>query len=284
VSATEPLADAVAASFAGAADPRLREVMGALVHHLHAFVAETGLTEQEWFTAVDFLTRAGQASDDRRQEVVLLSDVLGVSMAVVGVNHPREPGATESTVFGPFFVDGAPEVENGGDLANGAEGAPCFVAGRVLDTAGAPVGGARVDVWQADADGLYDVQRDGLDHAEDRGWLRTAPDGQFSFRSVLPVAYPIPTDGPVGELLAAGGRESMRPAHIHFRVVADGFRTLTTHVFVAGDEHLDSDAVFGVKPSLIAPFTRHDPGAAPDGRVMAEPFWTVTYDLVLARS
>jgi hydroxyquinol 1,2-dioxygenase len=278
----DTLTAAVLASFDGAGDPRFREIARSLVSHLHAFVRDVAPTEDEWFKAIDFLTRTGDITTDRRQEYVLLSDVLGVSMLVIGLNHPHPDGATESTVFGPFFVEGAPEYANGDDLANGAGGVPCFVSGRVLDTAGDPVAGARIDVWQADEDGLYDVQRDALDEAQGRGRLTAEGDGRFWFWSVLPVAYPIPDDGPVGSLLAAGGRGPMRPAHVHFRVEAPGHDVLITHVFAAGDEHLDSDAVFGVKASLIAPFERHEAGPAPDGRVLDVPFHTLAYDLVLA--
>jgi hydroxyquinol 1,2-dioxygenase len=278
----DTLTAAVLASFDGAGDPRFREIARSLVSHLHAFVRDVAPTEDEWFKAIDFLTRTGDITTDRRQEYVLLSDVLGVSMLVIGLNHPHPDGATESTVFGPFFVEGAPEYANGDDLANGAGGVPCFISGRVLDTAGDPVAGARIDVWQADEDGLYDVQRDALDEAQGRGRLTAEGDGRFWFWSVLPVAYPIPDDGPVGGLLAAGGRGPMRPAHVHFRVEAPGHDVLITHVFAAGDEHLDSDAVFGVKASLIAPFERHEAGTAPDGRVLDMPFHTLAYDLVLA--
>jgi hydroxyquinol 1,2-dioxygenase len=280
--ADDALTEAVLASFDGARDPRFREVARSLVAHLHAFVREVELTEAEWLAAIEFLTRTGHITDDKRQEFVLLSDVLGVSMQVIGVNHRHPYGATESTVFGPFFVDGAPEYANGDDLANGAAGVPCFVSGRVLSTAGAPLAGALIDVWQADEDGFYDVQRAELDGAQGRGRLRSADDGRFWFWSVLPVAYAIPDDGPVGELLAAAGRGPMRPAHIHFRVQAAGHDVLITHVFAEGDEHLDSDAVFGVKESLIAPFPLHEPGPAPDGRVLDVPFHVLSYDLVLA--
>jgi hydroxyquinol 1,2-dioxygenase len=278
----DALTAAVLASFDGAADPRFKEIARSLVTHLHAFVRDVEPTEDEWFKAIDFLTRTGDITTDKRQEYVLLSDVLGVSMLVIGLNHRHPSGATESTVFGPFFVEGAPEYANGDDLANGAAGAPCFVSGRVLDTTGAPLGGARIDVWQTDEDGFYDVQRADLDEAQGRGRLTAGDDGRFWFWSVLPVAYPIPDDGPVGDLLAAGGRGPMRPAHVHFRVEAPGHDVLITHVFAEGDEHLDGDAVFGVKGSLIAPFERHEPGTAPDGRVLDVPFHTLAYDLVLA--
>ena len=270
------------ASFAGAGDDRFREVAESLVRHLHAFANEVGLTEAEWFKAVDFLTRTGQISDDKRQEFILLSDVLGLSMLVIGLAHPAGGGATESTVFGPFFVEGSPAVENGGDLAAGAPGQPCFMQGRILSTAGEPIPAASIEVWQADEDGFYDVQLPELAAPRGRGHLRSGADGGFSFWSVLPEAYPIPTDGPVGELLGAAGRGPMRPAHVHFMVQAPGYETLTTHVFVAGDEYLDRDAVFGVKSSLIAPFERHEPGTAPDGRSVDTSFYTLSYDLVLA--
>jgi hydroxyquinol 1,2-dioxygenase len=277
----DQLTRAVVASFDNARDERLGEVAQALVRHLHAFATEVGLREEEWFKGIDFLTRVGHITDDRRQEFVLLSDVLGLSMLVVGINHRASDQATESTVFGPFFVDGAPRVELGGDVANGAPGSPCFVSGRILSTAGEPIPGARIDVWQTDSDGFYDVQRPGLDMTQGRGHLHAGADGEFSFWSVIPVAYSIPDDGPVGELLAAGNRSPMRPAHIHFRVEAPGHQVLITHVFVDGDRYLDSDAVFGVKESLIAPFDPREPGSAPDGSVRAEGFYTVNYDLVL---
>jgi hydroxyquinol 1,2-dioxygenase len=277
----QALTDAVVASFDGSTDERTRIVMGALVRHLHAFAREVDLTEEEWFKGIDFLTRTGHLSTGTRQEFVLLSDVLGLSMLTVGLANRTPPGGTESTVFGPFFVEGSPEIELGGDLSNGAPGQPCLVTGRVLDTKGQPIAGALVETWQADEDGFYDVQKD-LDGPQNRGHLTTDADGNYSFWAVRPVAYPIPDDGPVGELLRAGGRGPMRPAHIHFMVTAPGFSRLITHVFAAGDEHLHDDAVFGVKDSLIADFTEHPAGTAPDGREHQQPFSTVQYDLVLA--
>src|SRR3954453_23880566 len=281
--ADEELTNAVVASFADAKTERFRAIAESLVRHLHAFASDVQLTEEEWFRGIDFLTRTGHITDDRRQEHILLSDVLGLSMLVVGINNRRPPEATESTVFGPFFVEGAPHFANGDDLARGAPGEPCFMEGRVLDTNGAPIAGARVDVWQADEDGFYDVQYADLDEPRGRGYLITGDDGSFNFWSVKPEAYPIPADGPVGELLEAGARGPMRPAHVHFKVTAEGFQTLITHVFVEGDEYLDSDAVFGVRSHLIGPFEHHEPGTAPDGKTMDEPFWTMRYDLVLAR-
>jgi hydroxyquinol 1,2-dioxygenase len=280
--ADEDLTRAVLASFAGARSERFKAIAESLVRHLHAFAAELELTEEEWFAGIDFLTRTGHITDAKRQEFVLLSDVLGLSMLVVGINDRRPPEATESTVFGPFFVDGAPGFANGDDIATGAPGEPCFMQGRVLGVDGEPIAGARVDVWQADEDGFYDVQYAGLDEPRGRGYLITGDDGRFWFWSVKPEAYPVPADGPVGELLAAGGRGAMRPAHVHFKVTADGFETLITHVFVDGDRYLDSDAVFGVRSRLIGDFEDREPGQAPDRRTMDVPYWTMSYDLVLA--
>jgi len=277
----DDLTDAVVASFDGSTDPRTEEVMSALVRHLHAFAREVKLTEAEYFTAIDFLTRTGQISTGSRQEFVLLADVLGLSMLTVGLGNPKSSGATESTVFGPFFVEGSPGVELGGDVANGAPGRPCLVSGRILSTKGEPIAGALVETWQADEDGFYDVQKD-TDGPQNRGHLTTDADGNYSFWAVRPVAYPIPDDGPVGELLRAGGRGSMRPAHVHFMVTAPGYARLITHVFAAGDEFLANDAVFGVKDSLVADFVEHPAGTAPDGRTLDEPFYTVNYDLILA--
>jgi hydroxyquinol 1,2-dioxygenase len=263
------LTDAVVDAFT--TEGRFTTVMTSLVRHLHAFASEGELTEEEWFAGIDFLTRTGHITDDKRQEFILLSDVLGLSMLVVGINNRRPPEATESTVFGPFFVEGSPAFENGDDLANGAPGEPCDVSGRVVDVAGKPVPGALIEVWQADEDGFYDVQYSDLQQPRGRGHLRSDADGRFWFQTVKPEAYPIPDDGPVGELLRAGGRGPMRPAHIHFKIDAEGYQTLITHVFADGDEHLDSDAVFGVRENLIGEFQRGD-----DGR------WRMAYDFVLA--
>jgi alcohol dehydrogenase class IV/protocatechuate 3,4-dioxygenase beta subunit len=271
----------VLATFSGAAAPRYREVMQSLVRHLHAFARDARLTESEWEQGIDFLTRAGHITDDRRQEFILLSDVLGLSMLTVAINAPASAGATESTVVGPFFTDDSPEVALGGDIAGEAKGRPCYVSGTVRGTGGEPVPGARIEVWESDEDGFYDVQYpDG--RIGGRGWLRSAPDGEYRFWSVRPAPYPIPDDGPVGDLLTAAGRGPMRPAHLHFKVEAPGYRTLITHIFVAGDPYLDRDAVFGVKESLITDFAEHPPGTGPDGRRLDGPWTSVAFDIVLA--
>ena len=244
----------VIASFDDASSPRLRDILQSLVRHLHGFAADIGLSEAEWTQAVDFLTRVGQISTDTRSETILLSDVLGLSMLVVGLNHPPTEQATASTVFGPFFTHDAPRFVNGADLSGGARGTPCSYSGRVTTTTGEPVPGAHLEVWHADEDGNYDVQYADLDHRQARGQLDADADGRFWFSSILPEPYPIPSDGPVGELLEATGRSPMRPAHVHFMISAPGFTTLTTHVFRAGDPYLGSDAVFGESDSLVRPF------------------------------
>ena len=276
------LTDQVIASFAGASAPRYREIMQTLVRHLHAFAREVQLTNAEWEHGIDVLTRAGQLTDDRRQEFILLSDVLGLSMLTVGINAVASAGATESTVLGPFFVADAPEVPAGGYLAGEAKGQPCHVSGTIRGTDGMPVAGARIEVWQADADGCYDVQYPG-GRTAGRGQLRAGQAGEYRFWSVRPAPYPIPQDGPAGDLLAAAGRGPMRPAHLHVKVQAAGYRTLVTHMFVAGDPYLDTDAVFGVKDSLIAEFAEQPPGPGPEGRHLDGPWTSVTFDIMLAR-
>jgi hydroxyquinol 1,2-dioxygenase len=280
--ADEELTQAVLASFKDSRSERFQEIVRSLVAHLHAFASEVELTEEEWFAGIDFLTRTGHITDDKRQEFILLSDVLGLSMLVVGLNHAKHSQATPSTVFGPFFVDGSPPFANGDDIANGAPGEPCLVQGRILSVTGEPIAGARIEVWQADDDGFYDVQQDALDEPRGRGHLFSQADGRFWFWSVKPRYYPIPSDGPVGELLDRANRSPMRPAHVHFMVSAEGHETVTTHVFADGDPYLDSDAVFGVKSELIAPVVRHEPGRAPDGRELDGSYWSITYDIVLA--
>ncbi len=278
----EELARQVIASFDSAPDPRLRQVMQALTRHLHKFLREVRLTEDEWRQAIAFLTEAGHITDDRRQEFILLSDVLGASMQTIAINNQAYADATEATVFGPFFVEGSPLIPPGGDVAAGAAGEPCWVEGTVTGTDGVPVTGARVEVWEADADGFYDVQyQDGRTAA--RGHLITGADGGFRFWALTPTPYPIPRDGPVGSLLAATGRSPMRASHLHFMVSAAGKRTLVTHIFVRGDDLLDTDAVFGVKESLVRDFVRQSAGTpAPDGRDLGERAWSrVRFDIVL---
>ena len=275
---------AVLARQAAAPDARLRELMDALVRHLHDFARESRLTEAEWMAGVRFLTETGQRCSDQRQEFILLSDILGLSMLVTAQNQRHPPGCTEATVFGPFHVDDAPRFGAGADLANGAPGEPCFVRGQVRGLDGTPVAGAELQVWQADADGFYDVQIAGLDGHRARGVLQADEDGRFHFRSVLPCEYPVPTDGPAGRLLQALGRHAWRPAHLHFMIQAPGWRRLITHVFRQGDRYLDSDAVFGVRSSLVADWVRHGPGTAPDGSTSALPFHTLDFDFVLERS
>jgi hydroxyquinol 1,2-dioxygenase len=276
------LTNEVLATFEDVESERFKHIMHSLIRRLHAFVREVELTEEEWFEAMRFLTRAGQISDDNRQEFILLSDTLGVSMQIIDANHPKPSGATEATVLGPFYVEGAPEYKNGDDLANGAPGEPCFVEGHVRSISGEPIANAHLEIWQADDEGFYDVQREGLSEAQNRGQLNANENGGFWFWSVKPEPYSIPYDGPVGEMLKAANRSPMRPAHIHFRVSAPGYKSVTTHVFEKGDKYLNSDSVFGVKGSLIADFVRHEPGTAPDGTEMDKPFYTLNYDFVLA--
>jgi hydroxyquinol 1,2-dioxygenase len=274
----------VVESFESADDPRFRLVMESLVRHLHGFIRDVRLTQDEWDAAIAFLTRVGDITDEWRQEFILLSDVLGASMMTVGVNSPARTDATESTVFGPFFLDDAPAFEHGDDLSQGLSGRPCHVHGSVRSADGAALAGARVEVWAADDEGFYDVQHEGGGLAG-RGHLATDSDGEFSFWTVQPAPYPIPYDGPVGDLLTRARRSPMRPAHIHFMVTANGHEKLITHVFVAGDPWLDRDAVFGVKESLILDFVEREPTSqGPHGRVLDETWSEVRFDIVLAEA
>src|SRR6478735_7646307 len=280
----ELLTQVVLESFDNAQSPRIKEVLQSLVKHLHAFAVDVQLTEEEWAYAIDFLTRTGHITDDKRQEFILLSDVLGLSMQVIGINHAVPDGATENTVFGPFFVADSPRFTNGDDIANGASGIPCYFHGDVRSGTGETIEGANLEIWMADDEGNYDVQYADLDHAQGRGHISSSEEGRYWFWSVLPEAYPIPHDGPVGDLLKGAGRHPWRPAHIHFQISAPGYKTCTTHVFVDGDEYLDSDAVFGVKESLIQGFEHHDAGTdTPDGRdIGGGEWWEMHYDFVLA--
>lgn len=254
-------------------DARLKTIVTSLVHHLHDFAREVQLTEQELMHAIEFLTQTGQKCDDKRQEFILLSDVLGLSMLTVAMNNQKPAGCTEATVFGPFFVKGAPKVALGGDVAQGAPGQPCSVSGRVVGSRGQPVAHALIEVWQADEEGFYDVQRPELRAPQARASMQADGDGRFHFKTIVAEAYPIPTDGPVGALLRAMGRHPWRPAHLHFMIKAPGFETLITHVFRNGDQYLESDAVFGVRESLIADWVKQ-----PDGNTLLQ------FDFVLNES
>jgi protocatechuate 3,4-dioxygenase beta subunit len=281
----ERSAEVVAGSFGGTPDPRLRQVMTSLVHHLHAFVKDVELTEEEWGAAIDFLTRTGQMSNEVRQEFILLSDVLGVSMLVETINHRTGGTSTESTVLGPFHMVESPPRDLGDDIALDGKGTPCLVSGQVTGSDGEPLAGASVDVWQTNEDGFYDVQQPGIQPEGNlRGMFTADQHGRFWFRSVVPRYYPIPDDGPVGQLLAATGRHPNRPAHLHFIVAAPGYRPVTTHVFVDDSPYLDSDAVFGVKDSLVRPVPEVDDPARAAEAGLPNPFRTLTFDLSLLRA
>jgi protocatechuate 3,4-dioxygenase beta subunit len=257
------------------ADARLKEVMGSLVKHLHAFIKDVHLTQREWEVAIDFLTRTGQICSEERQEFILLSDTLGASMLVDAISHRRPPGATENTVLGPFHVADAPQREMGAQISLDGKGESCRFEGRVIDGHGNPVQGARLDVWSDNADGFYDVQQPGIQPKwNNRGIFVTDADGAYQFVGIKPVSYPIPHDGPVGKMLAALGRHPYRPAHMHFIVTAPGFETVVTHTFVGDDPYLVSDAVFGVKETLVAPFERVD----------EDTLWRSRFDFTLTRN
>ncbi|MBK3580546.1 intradiol ring-cleavage dioxygenase [Streptomyces sp. MBT65] len=277
--------DEAVASLRGTDDPRLRELLTGLIRHLHAFARETRLTRAEWERAIGFLTETGRMCTDTRQEFILLSDVLGLSMLVETINGDREAGATESTVLGPFHMTESPVRELGANIDLMGGGEPCVVGGRIVSGDGTPLPGALLDVWQADGNGFYDVQQpDVQPPGNGRGLFTADAEGRFWFRTCVPSPYPIPTDGPVGDLLKATGRHPYRPAHIHFIASADGHTPVTTHIFVAGSDYLDSDAVFAVKQSLVEDFTPTDDPSLAREFGIANPFRHARFDLVLEQS
>ncbi len=265
-------------------DARLKQIMISLVHHLHDFVRDVEPTEDEWAQAIDYLTRTGQICTDKRQEFILFSDTLGVSMLVDAINHRVTKGATETTVTGPFYVQNPPEAELGDDIRGEVEGEPLYIAGSVLSANGEPLANAIIDVWHSNAEGFYDVQLAEMDEPSLRARFHSDSQGRFRFWTIVPSFYPIPYDGPVGEMLKATARHPYRPAHVHFRIVAAGYETLITHIFLAGDEYLDSDAVFAVKNSLIRDFEHQAPGVAPDGRQVDTPWRSLHYDFKLSQT
>jgi hydroxyquinol 1,2-dioxygenase len=290
------LAQAVISRMAESPDPRFRQVMTALVKHAHAFVQEVELTGEEWMNAIQFLTATGKMCDDKRQEFILLSDTLGISMLVVAIEQARSlkartaasaasaksaTPATEATVQGPFFWEGAPELPLGSDLAGDAPGEPAWYSGTVSDIDGNPIAGCPMEVWSGDGNGIYDMQRGDDAQMMLRARLRTDADGRFHFWSIKPTFYPVPDDGPVGDMLRLMGRHPNRPGHIHLMLRAPGYQPLTTHLFVSDSPYLDSDAVFGVRNSLIIDFEKHPPGTAPDGRVLDKSYYTAHYDFRL---
>ena len=278
-------AEVVTARNANAQDLRLRQVIEVITRKLHEAVKEIEPTEAEWFRAIQFLTQTGQMCTDWRQEYILLSDVLGVSMLVDAINNRKPSGASESTVLGPFHVADAPELPMGSNICLDQKGEPMRVSGRILDTAGNPISGAKIDVWQANDEGFYDVQQKGLQPDFNlRGVFRTGADGRYDFKGVKPRFYPIPDDGPVGKLLGNLGRHPFRPAHLHYIVEAVGFDRLVTHIFDPDDPYIQSDAVFGVKESLLAEFKKISDPKMIEAAGFHAPFYDVTFDFVLSKA
>ena len=285
----EKLTQDVVDAFAKTPDPRLRQLMTALVKHIHAFAREVDLTPEEWMAGIRFLTKTGQISTDKRPEFILLSDTLGLSMMVVSLAQARASGeargateATEATVEGPFYWPGAPECKLGADIGEGVPGEPTLYMGRVTDTDGKPLAGALLDVWSGDGDGKYDVQLADPPTMKARGRFRTDAEGRYWFWSIRPAYYPVPDDGPVGEMMRITDRSIYRPGHIHMQVSAPGHVPCTTHIFVAGSPYIDEDAVFGKRDSLVVDFDPHPPGKAVDGREMKVPYHSASYDFRLA--
>ena len=275
------ITELAAERWASAHDPRTAEVMAALVRHLHAFAREVRLSETEWMAAMRWLTETGQISNEKREEFILASDVLGLSMLVVQMNHAFDAKATPATVLGPFHIEGSPEKDFGGDMSDGLPGTPLYVTGSVRGLDGAPVAGAILDVWQADEDGAYESQIPDIDEARLRAKYTTRPDGSYCLRTIAPKGYSIPMDGPVGELIRGTDISPFRPAHVHFLINAAGFEPLITHLFQEGAEYLDSDVVFGTKQELVVPFDSREPGPTPDGGSIDRPWLEARYDFVL---
>jgi hydroxyquinol 1,2-dioxygenase len=289
----EDLTTAVLRTFENCGDARYQEIMSAVVRHLHALVREVDLKPDEWMAAIQFITRVGQTCNEKRQETILLSDTLGVSMLVVGLEQARrsqkalaDPARrempTEATVQGPFYWEGAPVLPAGSDIGNGMPGEPAFYSGTVSDTHGRPIANCCLDVWSGDGEGVYDMQKGGDTGMRLRARFHTDAEGRYSFWSIKPTYYPIPMDGPVGDMIRKMGRHPNRPGHIHAMVYAEGYVPVTTHLFPSDSPYLDSDVVFGVRNSLVVPWQKHGPGTAPDGRAMEVPYYTAKYDFHLA--
>jgi hydroxyquinol 1,2-dioxygenase len=277
------ITDLAVQRWATARDPRTAEVLTALIRHLHDFAREVRLTEAEWMAAIAWLTRTGQISDEKREEFILTSDVLGLSMLVVQMNHRLDPQATPATVLGPFHIEGSPELDFGADMSDGLPGTPLYLHGTVRDLEGNPVGGAVLDVWQADTEGAYESQVPDIDEARLRAKYTTREDGSYCVRTIAPKGYTIPMDGPVGDLISRTEISHFRPAHIHFLINVPGFEPLITHLFEEGAEYLDSDVVFGTKQELVVAFEPREPGATPDGGKSERPWSEARYDFVLQR-
>jgi hydroxyquinol 1,2-dioxygenase len=275
------LTETVVAAMSRTKSARFKEIMSSLVKHLHDFIGEVHLTESEWLSGIQFLTAVGQKCDDRRQEFILLSDTLGATTMKDLVNNRKPPGVTEYTILGPFYRGDAPEFPLAGNLAGDIAGEPVIMRGRVLAPDGSPIPNAKVDVWQSDGEGFYDLQMEKREGSALRGVFHTDTDGNYLFRTIKPSFYPIPHDGPVGQMLIAMGRHPFRPAHIHFMISAEGYHPVTTELFVSGDPYLDSDAVFGVRESLIVPFVRNDSREIAQQLNISTPFSTVDFDFVL---
>jgi hydroxyquinol 1,2-dioxygenase len=276
----ENITELAMARWGTAPDPRLAEILQALVRHLHDFAREVRLTEPEWMAAIEWLTRTGQISDEKRAEFILASDVLGLSMLVVQMNHRFDDRATPATVLGPFHIEGSPELGFGADMSQGIEGEPLYVHGVVRDLDGKPVPGAVLDVWQADADGAYEAQLE-VDEARLRGKFASRDDGSYCVRTIAPKGYTIPMDGTVGDLIERTDISYYRPAHVHFLVTAPGFEPLITHLFEKGAPYLDSDVVFGTKEQLVVGYERHDGGTTPAGDDIGGPWAEAQFDFVL---
>jgi len=279
----ENLTDLALKQWEACHSPRLRQIMQSLVKHLHGFVREVDVTEQEWFTAVEWLARAGKQCTEKRQEFILFSDVLGISMLVDSINHRFPTGSTPSTVMGPFHIDDSPEMAMGADLAEGLGGETCFLVGAVRDLSGNPIAGARLDIWQADQDGMYESQL-GMEEPFLRAIFHTGADGKYLIRTIAPPGYSIPMDGTVGDLLRETDISHFRPAHIHFLITAPGYATLITHLFKKDARYIDSDVVFGVKDKLIVEFKKQPAGKTPTGEISDKPFVVVNYDFILSAS
>jgi hydroxyquinol 1,2-dioxygenase len=277
------ITDLAVQRWATAREPRTAELLTALVRHLHDFAREVRLTEAEWMAAIQWLTRTGQISNEKREEFILTSDVLGLSMLVVQMNHRLDPAATPATVLGPFHIEGSPELDFGADMSEGLPGTPLYLQGTVRDLEGNPVAGAVLDVWQADTDGAYESQIPDIDEARLRAKYTTREDGSYCVRTVAPLGYSIPMDGPVGDLISQTEISHFRPAHVHFLINVPGYEPLITHLFQEGADYLDSDVVFGTKQELVVAFEPREPGTTPDGGKSAGPWSEAHYDFVLQR-